>query len=484
MHRISKPWRWPLTVKVPALVAILMLGVSVVITNAVLSRLKDLQQRQLATLSVTYLEGLAASLTPYVLREDVWEAFDAVDRRTALGGRFGRANVVVIDGRGLTLAASNPLNIPIGARQPALAQRFLDGGILQVDEEQRRAYARKILTYQGRTIGELFADFDISHLLQERRDVLGTLIATNTVLALMLAALGYWTIRRMLAPLGLLSRHLDQGSKGAVHPVLTVSAGSPDSEFGRLFKHYNAMAEALNEREALARQLATEERLASLGRLASGVAHEINNPLGGMLNAIDTLKRHGERPSVRLQSLDLIERGLQGIRDVVRTVLASYRADGEPRNLTAADLDDMRLLLGPEAARRNILIVWSNGVSGEVALPATAVRQILINIGLNAITASPDGGSVTFDLSGDADCLRLNVSDNGRGLPVHARAVLDGARAVAPSLNEGSGLGLWLIRRMVSDLGGEIGYHSSGGTGTRISVTLPVHPSVGVRDVA
>ena len=110
----------------------------------------------------------------------------------------------------------------------------------------------------------------------------------------------------------------------------------------------------------MAKQLAAEERLASLGRLASGLAHEINNPLGGLFNAIDTLKRHGDRPSVRTTSLDLIERGLRGIRDVVRTVLATYRADREQRDLTASDLDDMRFLISPEAARKSIRVHWES----------------------------------------------------------------------------------------------------------------------------
>jgi signal transduction histidine kinase len=481
MKRMLLPTHWPLAVKVPTLVALLMLVVSIVITNAVLSRLKDLQQRQLATVATTFLDGLAASLTPYVLREDVWEVYDAIDRRSGLGGGFGRANVVVIDGRGLVLASSNPRLTPTGSRVNALAERFRDATDLQFDEHAGRAYARRTLAYQGRTIGHVFADFDVTHLLKERWEVLRTLIITNTVIALMLAALGYWAIRRMLVPLDVLSRHLDQGTKGVVHPVLPPLAA--DNEIGRLFQRYNAMAEALNERENLAKKLAAEERLASLGRLASGVAHEINNPLGGMFNAIDTLKQHGERPSVRLQSLDLIDRGLRGIRDVVRTILATYRADGEPRALTGSDLNDMRLLLGPEAERRHVRIAWSNGVFGDVALPAAPVRQILLNIGLNAIGASSDQKTVAFRISCDDARLQLSVADEGPGLPPHARAVLDSPRSNVTPFEEGSGLGLWLTRRMVADLGGEIRYRSSA-EGTTVFVGLPLHHNVEVSDVA
>ncbi len=271
MAMTLNPSRWPLAFKVPSLVVLFMLAVSTIITNAVLSKLKEIQERHLATLSSTYLEGLASALIPYVLRDDVWEVFDAIDRRASLGGDFGRANVVVVDRRGVTLASSSPEQVPTGSDQTSRAERFDQGGNLIVIEETGLAYGRKALRYQGRTIGQIYADYDISHLLQERRTVFGTLVATNSVIALMLAALGYWAIRRMLAPLGVLSRHLDRGAVGPVRPVLPASAGAPDSEFGRLFQRYNAMAEAVKERESLAKQLAAEERLASLGRLASGL---------------------------------------------------------------------------------------------------------------------------------------------------------------------------------------------------------------------
>jgi signal transduction histidine kinase len=458
--------------------------VSTVITNAVLTRLKEIQERHLATLSSTYLEGLAAALIPYVLPDDVWEIFDAIDRRASLGGDFGRAKVVVVDERGVTLASSNPKALPTGSVPALPAARFEHGGNLIVVEETGQAYGRKVLRYQGRTIGNIYADYDISHLLKERRTVLGTLVATNAAIALMLAALGYWAIRRMLAPLGVLSRHLDRGAVGPVHPVLPTSAEPPDSEFGRLFQRYNAMAEAVKEREALAKQLAAEERLASLGRLASGIAHEINNPLGGLFNAIDTLKRHGDRPSVRATSLELIERGLRGIRDVVRTVLATYRADREQRDLTASDLDDMHLLIAPEAARKGIRVRWQTTFAEEVALPAGQVRQVLLNVALNAIGASSSGDCVEVDIAYKDDCLRLQVADEGPGLPHDAQAVLSGSHNRPLSLAAGSGLGLWMTHRMVAELNGTIEHEARAEGGTVIRITLPARVRVEARHVA
>ena len=479
-----KPRQWPLAFKAPALVAVFMLVVSVVITNAVLSRLKDTQERHLAALSVTYLNGLASAIIPHVLRDDIWEVFDTIDRSETLGGGFGRARVTVVDVRGQTIAAGSPQDAATGSDQRARDQRFHGSTMLVVAEEQGRAYGRKLLEYQGRPVGRIYADYDIAHLLQERQDVLRTLIVSNGLIALLLAAIAYLIIRSMLAPLARLSRHIEQSVGGPVEPIPLRQAGRQGGEFWRLFQRYNALTEALNEREALARQLASEERLASLGRLASGMAHEINNPLGGLFNSIDTLKRHGDKPTVRTASLDLIERGLRGIRDVVRSALATYRDDREQRNLTAADLDDMRLLIGPEANRKGLRLDWTNTLSGEVALPASSVRQVLLNLVLNATAASSSGGTVSVRIGQHRENITITVEDEGPGLPADAEAMLAGTSSKPLSLGEGAGLGLWMTRRLVTELRGKIAIAPVPHGGVVIEVTIPLPAEQELRDVA
>jgi signal transduction histidine kinase len=483
MGRLN-PLRWPLTVKAPAMVAVFMLAVSVIITQAVLERLRETQERQLSALSATFLDGLASSVLPYVLREDVWEVFDAIERSAAANRAMGRAVVVVTDEHRRALAASNPTQVPLGSDQRGREARFAPGRDLVVDERDGQAHARKLLSYQGREIGRIFADYDIADLVAERRDVLRTLVLTNATLAVALAILAYWTIRRMLFPLARLSRHIAQSTTGPLQPIAVEGVGHRDSEFARLYRRYNSLVEALAEREELARQLAAEERVASLGRLASGMAHEINNPLGGLFNAIDTLKSHGEKASARHASVELIERGLRGIRDVVRTTLATYRAEREQRNLAAADLDDMRLLVGPETRRKQVRLDWINTVEGEVALPASPIRQILLNLVLNAVAAVPEQGRVAVSVDRSGDVLRLAVEDDGPGLPPAAGDILAGRSTRPLSQGEGTGLGLWLCRRLVTGLGGEIAATPAGDGGTRIVVSIPVGAREDLRDVA
>lgn len=478
------PRRWPLAVKAPAVVALFMLVVSVVLTNAVLARLRETQERHLRAMSTIYLNGLASTLIPYVLRSDIWEVFDVIERGSALEGGFGRATIVVVDSRGETLAASDPKQTPVLSRQFDRSLAFNAGESLTVDAEKARAFARRTLIHQNRRIGEIYADYDVSHLLRERDEVLRTLLATNAAIAILLAAFGYWVIRRMLGPLRTLSRHLDLGVAGNVHPIAPDAVGAATREFGRLFKRFNVMAEAVNEREALAKELAKEERLASLGRLASGMAHEINNPLGGLFNAIDTLKRHGHTPSVRAASLDLIDRGLKGIRDVVRSALATYRADRDPRDLAPADLDDLRLLIGAEVRRQSLELDWRNDLGRDLPVPATAMRQIVLNLVLNALQVSPAGSRVRFEAAVARDQLRIEVHDQGPGFGAEAHAVLLGIASRPAPIGDGAGLGLWMTHRLVRDLRGDIVVETSDLGGALVRVTIPLTRPQEMRDVA
>lgn len=470
----TKPFSWPITVKIPMLVVLLMFIVSAVITNRVLARLADTQERHLEQLASAYLDGLSASLIPSVVREDIWEVFDALDRSRE---RYRGLNVVwavVTNGNNRVLAASDPARFPSDTSLTReMLSQFPDGAGIKLQESLATAYLARPLIYQDREIGHIFANADIRPLLQERSEVFVTLVLTNIILTLILAVIGYYAVRRMVQPVRVLSLHLDHSTQGPIEPIPETAVGSHGREFRRLFARYNAMARAVNEREEFAAKLAEEEKLASLGRLASGLAHEINNPLGGMFNALDSLRRHGDREGVRATSTRLLEQGLAGIRDLVRSTLAVYRDDGSPRPLAPNDIDDLKLLIEPEIKRKHLTLNWTNGLQVPITLPAARVRDAILNLLLNACQACPNGGTASFRADMNSMAAVFEVADNGPGLPRHMKEYLECMEAGSAPLDRQSGLGLWMVKRLCQELGGRINAQDGADGGTLIRLMVP-----------
>lgn len=473
MPRFLRITSWPLTVKVPLLVAGLMVAVAVAISQIVLSRLAKDQETNLRLLSNAYLDGLSAAVLPAVIRSDVWEAFDALDRaRGRYSGVKVRYAFVELPDE-TVLAASDPVRFPVMKPVPEkLRKEFPTDEGLAIDEGSGRAWLTRTLRTEGFSVGRIHAEIDIADLLRVRHQVLLTLLLVNGGLALAFAMIGYFVVKHMLQPLSVLTRYVERVRDGRMEPIPQRYRRNVASEFGRLFDRFNAMALALGERESLASQLAEQEKYAMLGRLASGMAHEVNNPLGGMLNAIDTIQAHGNDPMVLQTSLEFLKRGLAGIRNVVRAALVTYKGGADAAILTPADLDDLPFLVQHETGVRKLRLDWRNRVAEPLSIDGPAVRQIVLNLLLNACAASPFGAQVSVEAAPAGDDLRIAVSDEGPGLPEDLAALLERAEAATPS-RDSKGLGLWTTGHLVHRLGGRVAVERPE-AGTRVTVTLPL----------
>lgn len=469
MSRLS---RLPITFAVPALVAALLIAISVVVSERVMSRLIETQERQLSDLSEVFLDGMSSSLVPYVLREDIWEVFDTLDRAKRLYHSVRPIETVVVGTGGQVIAASDPERIPSFQPLPATLSAPLEVETFVIDPERGRAFLRRPLDYQGTPVGAIYAVLDIRHLLAERAEVIGTLVVTNIALTVIFASFGYLAVRRMVAPMRVLTKHLNTGLDGRPEPIPQSSMPQEGTEAHGLFDAYNALVKAEGEREVLALKLAEEERLSSLGRLASGMAHEINNPLGGLFNALDTLKRHGDATPVRVTAVSFLERGLSGIRDVVDAALHTYRPENAARPFGPEDLEDLRLLIRPELKRRALHLNWLNALTDPLDVPNAPLRQAILNLLLNACAATPAHGTVAMQAKARDGWLIIAVADGGPGMPASGLEILSTPSAPAP-IGSGSGLGLWMVRRTVSEIDGLIAIEKSDFGGTCVRLEIP-----------
>jgi two-component system sensor histidine kinase PilS (NtrC family) len=244
----------------------------------------------------------------------------------------------------------------------------------------------------------------------------------------------------------------------------------------------------LTEYKAQEREEQRQKRLAAIGEMAAGIAHEIRNPLASMSGSMQLLRQELDLTTEQAQLFDIVARESDRLNDTIRNFLAYAR----PTQPKVARLDVRQVL--KEAAqliRNNPECQSLHRV--DLQVPDTAVscdadeaqiRQIVWNLATNGIRAMPKGGVLTLSArtSGPAEAptgVVISVKDNGVGMAADA---LD--RIFQPfhgGFAKGSGLGLAIVHRIVSDRGGEIRVSSHVGKGTIIEVHWPSQPRVAER---
>lgn len=466
---VKRLQRLPLSLRVPLIASALMVLVGVVASQQVLSALSVVQEERLRELAGLHVDGLAVALGPSVLRRDVWEVFDTLDRAAAAGSGQRMVLTVVADENGRVIAASDPLRAPVDSDVGPLADGALPIDAIRLVGGDDHIRVAADLAYQGRSVGRIISELNVSDLVAERRTAGLYLLAGNAAATLALAFGGYLAMRRMLKPVARLARHMGRMA-GTLEPIPATDLPKGDTELAQLFQTYNAMTDAVRAKAEAERRLAERERFVSLGRLSSSLAHEINNPLGGLLNATDTIRTYADRPEVVRDAADLLDRGLRHLRDVARATLEQNRIDRSGMPLRPEDFDDLRLLFGPEVARLGQKLDWSVDAPAEAleAHPAAAVRQIVLNLLLNAAAAAGTAGTVGLHVRAAENGLDLRITDSGPGLNDAARQRLLTDDPVQP----GGGVGLRLVRDLVRQVGGRVDYARRPDT-TKISVFLP-----------
>lgn len=420
--------------------------------------------------------ALVQALGPDLKLDGKWQAYRTLNAlyQGAEPSWLLPAYVLVLDRAGRTLVTSDPVRFPLAQEPVALgADRPLltapgpwgpEGEVLGADW----IYRAVPLSVGDLPLGTLILAFSKRALWPRfYNSALRVLAATGALLVLLLP-LGWWVGWRIAKPLieleGCVARLGDAGA-----PPLACPVTGPYDELGRLRARVEAVAEQLRERQALERQVIRAERQAALGRLAAGVAHEINNPLGGMLTAIAMYKRHGRDEAVTRHTLSLVERGLEQIRHIVSALLVEVKA--EPRNLSPRDVDDIAELIAPQVREGHLALDWRNHLAEDLPVPAGPVRQVLLNLALNAVQASPEGGPLGVLVEAKEGTLLLEVTNAGEAMDETRLGHL--FEPFAPSTSGGSGLGLWLTDQTVRQLGGHIEVQSSAEQ-TRFKVVLPV----------
>ena len=256
----------------------------------------------------------------------------------------------------------------------------------------------------------------------------------------------------------------------------------PPGEMGLLCRAVDSMAQAVEEREDLLKQstrqqVGRSEQLASVGRLAAGVAHEINNPLTGVLAFADLLREKENMDAQDREDLELIIRETKRAREIVKGLLDFARET--PQVKTQVNINDLLrqtiLLLGKRDALQDIQLVEALTEPLPLVLgDKNQLQQVLINLSLNACEAMPNGGTLMLTTSLVDARIVVEVIDTGCGIKKeHLDKVLEPFFTTKP-VGKGTGLGLSVSYGIVEQHGGTLEVESQEGKGTTFKITLPV----------
>ncbi|MCA9611145.1 MAG: HAMP domain-containing histidine kinase [Sandaracinus sp.] len=378
-------------------------------------------------------------------------------------------DVVVVDAQLRVLASSTGADVD-AARRVALGHRFVEG-TAELALPFASGTRRLVLRRPTRDVER--------DLAATRRRLAG---ATVACLAFLLLTTVVATRQWVAAPLGRLVRHMRRVRAGdlrvAPDPSLRRDAvGETLAEFETLVGELAAARERLDEeveaRRLVERAVREMDKLATVGQLAAGLAHEIGSPLQVLEGRLASLARHADDPEQTQRLAGIAREQAARITRIVARLSNLVRRPPTPGRVdAAAPVASIVALLAPEARRHGVELRSEIAEVPEVCADADAIQQVALNLVRNAIEATPAGGHVALRLSATREHLVLEVRDDGRGM-----SEVERDRAFEPfftTRTDGMGLGLAVVRGIVADLRGVLELSSTPGEGTRVRVALPL----------
>jgi signal transduction histidine kinase len=398
----------------------------------------------------------------------------------------------IVDARGVAVVHADPSlegqTLPAGDDIGTLLARSAFSRLVAIYSGQGRDLVLKQPLLLGDTaIGSI--RIGVSTLLM-RQDID---VSLRPEIATAFAALGVAVFvamllaQRLLRPIHVIRSGLTRLGRGEFGVRLDLN---PDDEFGELGSSFNAVSEQLlADRSQIAGNVADREsaqyasqlqstiryarKLAALGRLSAGVAHEVKNPLNAMMIHLELLRQHTKGVEA-LRHVDVIANEIRRLDEVMQSFLKFTRPEDlklQPISVSAL-FDEIAPLVRPEADRANVELIVDCREAPDLNGDPAMLRQAFLNLALNACQAMTGGGTLRIHAeAARARRVAIAFSDTGVGIrPEHLGRIFD---LYFTTREKGSGIGLSMVYRTVQMHDGEVEVQSTPGAGTTFRVLLP-----------
>jgi two-component system, NtrC family, sensor kinase len=264
---------------------------------------------------------------------------------------------------------------------------------------------------------------------------------------------------------------------GQLNRALNLMLTRLDENKKELQAHILSLEQANAEIRKTQEELIMSEKLASVGRLATGIAHEIGNPMGIILGYMDLLKRGDLSPDERRDFLERAESEITRISDIIRQLLDFSRpAGGERDRVRLHELLHATIrILKPQPLMSNIQLDIAFDASRDtIWADPNQVQQVFLNIMMNAADAMSKEKRLTIETSNTEDTIRIRFKDTGSGIPEEDLGrIFDPFYTTKPP-GKGTGLGLSVSHTIVRNLGGIIRAENNRGPGATLTIEMPL----------
>jgi len=238
---------------------------------------------------------------------------------------------------------------------------------------------------------------------------------------------------------------------------------------------------AAREKERLQEQLRHADRLATIGQLSAGVAHELNEPLGAILGFAQLILKESDLPETVRRDLDKIEEAALHAREIIGKLMLFARQSPPEKTWVRLDLliSEGLYLIESRCRKSGIELVREIEEDlPEIIADPGQIYQVLINLSVNAIQAMLEGGRLLIRAGRHPEGILISVQDNGTGMTEEIRKKIFTPFFTTKDVGEGTGLGLSVVEGIVSSHGGTISVESSLGVGTKFDIVIPLQANL------